>query len=220
MQPDVPSAPLTFDTARNRLWDELVHLHDTWEQYRKLYGHSEDRVKLLNSSARSFFALLQRLMVRDVILGISRLTDPPKSKGKSNLVLSVLLEDPRLTDRPELKAELASGINEAKRLAQPVREHRNRYIAHLDHATAIGAPDDPLPPIPGSSVDELITRMESVYHRYRGELDATDSSFELSTLGGFDSLLRVLEDAERWREHDTVERRRRYGLDSDENGAA
>jgi len=211
---------LTFDTARNRLWSELVHLHDTWEQYRKLYGHSEDRVKLLNTSARSFFALLQRLLIRDVILSISRLTDPPKSKGKSNLVLSLLLEDPRLSDRPDLKEELTSGINEAKQLSQPVREHRNRYIAHLDHATAIGAPDDPLPSIPGASVDELITRMETLYHRYRSELDATDSSFELSTLGGFDTLLRVLEDAERWRQHEIVERRQHYGVRPDRGGVA
>src|SRR5437879_4300451 len=128
MSPDIRPAPLTFDTARNRLWDELVHLHDTWEQYRKLYGHSEDRVKLLNTSARSFFALLQRLLVRDVILSVSRLTDPPKSKGKSNLVLSLLLEDPRLADRPEFKEELASGIKEARRLAQPVWGCRHRYI--------------------------------------------------------------------------------------------
>ena len=212
---------MTFDTARTRLWDEVIHLHDVWEQYRKLYGHSEDRVKLLNASARGFFARLQQLMVRDVILSISRLTDPPKSvKGEANLVLSTLLEDPRLANRAELMEELKSGIDEAKRLARPIRQYRNRYIAHFDQATAIGAPDDPLPPVPGSSVDNLIARIEAVCHRYRSELDAVDCSFELSTLGGFDALLRVLEDAERWRDHERLERRRYLGVGPDEGGAA
>ena len=211
---------MTLDTARNRLWDEVVHLHDVWEQYRKLYGHSEGRVRLLNASARGFFARLQQFMVRDVLLSISRLTDPPRSRGKPNLVLSVLLEDPRLANRPDLTEELTAEINEAKRLAQPIRQHRNRYIAHLDHATAIGAPDDPLPPVPGSSIDDLIARIETVCHRYRSELDGVDSSFELSTLGGFDALVRVLEDAERWRQHEGAERRRRHGLGPDDGGAA
>src|SRR5438552_2291692 len=146
-------------------------------------------------------------MVRDVILSISRLTDRPKSvRGEANLVLSTLLEDPRLANRPELMEQLKSGIDEAKRLAQPIRQHRDRYIAHFDQATAIGAPDDPLPPVPGSSVDELIAQIEAVCHRYRSELDAVDCSFELSTLGGFDALLRVLEEARRNRPASTVQR--------------
>src|SRR6266545_2453164 len=144
---------LTFDIARKRLWDELVNLHHAWEQYLKLYAHSEDRVKLLNASVRSFFAGLQRLLIRDVILSVSRLTDPPHSRGKANLVLSTMLDDPRLADRPQLKNQLESEISEVRKMAGPVRKHRNTYVAHLDHATAVGTSVDPLPGVTRGLVD-------------------------------------------------------------------
>jgi hypothetical protein len=211
---------VTFDVARKRLWDELVNLHHAWDQFLKLYAHSEDRVKVLNASARSFFAGLQRLLIRDVILSISRLTDPPRSLGKANLVLWSILDDQRLVDRPQLKEQLECEIREVRDMAGPVRKHRNTYIAHLDHATAVGTSVDPLPGVTRGLVDQLIARMEAAYHTYRSQLDETDVSFELSALGDVDQLASALEGGQQWREHERAERRRRYGLDPGTNGAA
>jgi hypothetical protein len=205
-----------YEVIRNRLWDELVHLHDVWDQYLSLYGHGPERVQLLNESARSFFAGLQRMMIREAMLCISRLTDPAQpGGGKNNLVLAVLLDDPKLDSSPKLKAKLSKELNRAKSGAAPIRKHRNRYIAHLDHATAIGAPDDPLPSVTRAAVEKVIQQMEAFYHRHSSELYDSDRVFELSSLGGTSSLIKALERARQWRKHENTELKREYGIEAD-----
>ena len=209
----------SFEEVHKRIWDELVHLHHTWAQYQALYGSSSERVRLLNQSARSFFAGLQRMMVRDVLLCISRLTDPPKDRKRDNLVLLRVLEDPKLQSHAQLEAYLATEIADITVQADPIRRHRNRYIAHLDHATAMGSRDDPLPPVTGEIVSGVISRMGETYHRYCSELYDSDVAFDLAALGDVESLVKALENAEKWRQHEVVEMKRRYGMLPDGNSA-
>jgi hypothetical protein len=61
-----------WDAFRN----ELIVLHAKWQQYRKLYGTSDERIGLLNSSAGFFFGLVHDVMWDDIVLHIARLTDP------------------------------------------------------------------------------------------------------------------------------------------------
>jgi len=212
----MPKPQGDFEETRKRLWDELVHLHHVWSQYLVLYGHSRERVQLLNQTARSFFASLQRLMIREVLLCISRLTDPLKSRDRDNLVLLRLLEDPELQAHQELRASLQAEIAAIRVHAMPIRKHRNRYIAHLDHATAIGADDDPLPPLPREIMDKAIERMGAAYHRYAREVYQTDVSFEVAALGDAESLTAALERGQKWRGHEIAEMRRQFGIQAGE----
>jgi AbiU2 len=59
-----------WDAFRN----ELIVLHAKWQQYRKLYGTSDERIGLLNSSAGFFFGLVHDVMWDDIVLHIARLT--------------------------------------------------------------------------------------------------------------------------------------------------
>lgn len=86
--------------------------------------------------------------------------------------------------------------------AGPIRKHRNRYIAHLDHATALGARDDPLPPLTGEMITAILGRMCDAYHRYALETYETDVSFALAGVGSAESLAKALERAEKWRQHE------------------
>ena len=88
------AAGKAFADTRTRIWNEIVSLHDAWAQYRYLFNESNERVQLLNTCASWFFATTQRLLMREVILGISRLTDPVKFGRFDNLVLSSLLLSP------------------------------------------------------------------------------------------------------------------------------
>lgn len=209
-----------FNEIRKRIWDELVHLHHGWQEYNALYGNSPERVQLLNRSARSFFGRLQRMMVRDVLLTISRLTDPARSAGRDNLVLLRLLEDPKLRCQSALKTFLEQEIESIRRDATSIHKHRNRYIAHLDHPTAIGASDDPLPPLTGEAITTLIGRMGAAYHRYASALYKTDVSFELDGLCSVGLLVAALERSEMWRQHELAESRRQFGIRPDEDGGA
>lgn len=187
-----------FDAARKRLWDELVSLHDTWAEYNYLYG-DKDRVRLLNACAPAFFARHERLLLREVILGISRLTDPPKTGKFDNLVLESLVLDPAVAEHEGLREELEPAIKAAVTAAAPIRTHRNKYIAHLDHGTAIGSPSEPLPGLKGKAITAVVTAMGEVYNVHGGRVRESHAFFESSSLGGADALVRILEKSERWR---------------------
>src|SRR6266566_7380600 len=100
----------SFDARRKRLWDELVILHDAWAQYSFLFNESQERIELLNACARWYFGTTQRLLMREVILGVSRLTDPPKTGKHANLVLASLLDDPSIDKHRGLRGELDKAI--------------------------------------------------------------------------------------------------------------
>ena len=76
----------------NRLYQELTLLCAKWQEYRKLYAVSPERVALLNRTAPFFFVTAERVFWEDILLHLARLTDPPKSAGKPNLSIMSLLK--------------------------------------------------------------------------------------------------------------------------------
>ena len=207
-----------FAKERKRLWDELVHLNDAWDEYLYLFGDKE-RVELLNRSGRWFFGLVQRVLIREVLLSVSRLTDNARMGRRANLTLDILLSDPRIADIPGLTEELAAAIADVRSQAEPIRVHRNRTIAHLDHATAIGSADDPLPSVPRDLVTAVVLKMGEVYNLHGGKTRESHASFELQPLGGPNYLMRVLEDGHRWRDAERARRNQQLGGGSDPSAA-
>lgn len=188
----------TFDARRKKLWDELVILHDIWAQYVYLFNESEERIRLLNACARWFFGTTQRLMMREVILGISRLTDPRKTGKHANLVLSSLLDDPGINHHQGLRAELEKAIEKVKVAAAPIRHHRDKYIAHLDEGTAVEATRHPLPGIKKGLIRQVIDDMGAVYNMHGSRTRDSHAFFELTALGSAQSLVEILVGSPRW----------------------
>src|SRR5687767_2404941 len=87
---------------RNLLYHELALQVDLWKQYQHLYMSSPQRVTLLNEHAKWFFATVQRAYLNELILGISRLTDPSSDSHGKNVVLEALLSDSRVIAKPAL----------------------------------------------------------------------------------------------------------------------
>jgi hypothetical protein len=73
--------------AFHRLWNDCVWLHLKWCEYRSVFGSSEARVDLLNTTARGFFGIVQDVLWQDVVLHICRFTDPAKTAGRETLSL-------------------------------------------------------------------------------------------------------------------------------------
>src|SRR5687768_1129117 len=73
------------------LYDALYQQQNTldavWQEFRKLYASSPERVEVLNRTASFFFSVTQELLWRDVLLRISRLLDPVKVAGKATLTV-------------------------------------------------------------------------------------------------------------------------------------
>lgn len=112
------------------LYRKLVELHMLWQQYRQLFGDSTETIQMLNRTAGLFFKVVQDELWDSVLLGISRMTDPPSTGAKKNLTVRSL---PMLLDDLSLRAEMEILCEEALHAASFAREHRNKRIAHLDH---------------------------------------------------------------------------------------
>ena len=118
------------------LFSQVAHLHTKWGIFCQLYASGNEIVKLLNWSSGSFFRVYQDVLAYDILLEISRLTDPKQTgKGKiarDNLTLERLSASIDEVKFPKLKDEIGTLIVESKNKCSFARVLRNKLIAHND----------------------------------------------------------------------------------------
>lgn len=130
-----PDSQEVFDA----LWQEVVGLHTRWIIFKQLYATDENRVALLNKVAGTFFAHLQGILIDDIILCLSRLTDPPQFGKRENLALEQLIEKLDPAKHSPLAASLKQQLQNLQEVCKPFRQNRNRRIAHSDLDTVLVA---------------------------------------------------------------------------------
>lgn len=140
---------------------KLIELHILWQQYLQLFDTAET-VHLLNRNAGLFFKIVQDELWDSVLLGISRMTDPPVSKGKKNLTLLLL---PSLLKEPALRFEIQDLCDKAVRETMFAREHRNKRIAHQDHDYLKNPNANPLSGISRKHIESMLASLRIVLNR-------------------------------------------------------
>lgn len=138
---------------------ELVELHLLWQQYRELFGDTTDTVQLLNRTAGLFFKIVQDELWDSVLLGVSRMTDPPGTGKHKNLTVQSL--SPLITDSA-LRAEAQDLCTKAVATAEFAREHRNKRIAHQDHNYLSNRKSNPLNGISRAAVESMLAALRDV----------------------------------------------------------
>jgi hypothetical protein len=83
----------------------------------------------MNEAAPQFFRIVQDELFDMIVLRIARLTDPPKSAGKSNLTIQQL---PARINEELFRREVADLVDAAVTAANFCRDRRHRRIAHRD----------------------------------------------------------------------------------------
>lgn len=157
------------------LYNEVAWLHAKWLQYRQLYAHSPKRIDLLNEVSGFFFRVVQNVLWEDVLLHLARLTDPPKSVGKTNLTL--LRIRPAITES-SLAEEVHKLVEVAVSQSSFARDLRNRRLAHLDLDLALGKGAKPLPGISRQNVENALSAIRDVLNRLAGHYLDTTVGFE------------------------------------------
>jgi hypothetical protein len=122
--------------------DHLLDIILLWKQYEQLFGADEATVRLLNGAAPLFFSVVQAQLWDSVMLGISRLTDPPLSAGKKTLSIRAL---PPLISDGGVRSKVEAAIHAAINAAEFARAHRNKRIAHNDLVHIMDRAANPLP---------------------------------------------------------------------------
>lgn len=159
-------------TSYYELHRKLNELHIIWLQYRQLFGTDAETVNLLNRTAGLLFKIVQDELWDSVLLGVSRMTDPPSTQKKKNLTIQSLPE--LITDAP-LRREVQLLCEKAVAAAQFAREHRNKRIAHQDHDYLCSRDSDPLSGISRALVEQMLESLRAVLNRLL--LHFKDSTF-------------------------------------------
>ena len=157
------------------LYRKLVELHILWQQYRQLFGDDTQTVHLLNRTAGLFFKIVQDELWDSVLLGVSRMTDPPATGKYKNLTIQSL---PQLITDPALRAEVQSLCDKASASAEFAREHRNKRIAHQDHNYLSNRGSDPLSGISRAQVEQMLEALRAVLNRLDGHFRDSTVMYE------------------------------------------
>ena len=102
-------------------------------EFRYLFDESEDRVNLLNViTGGAFLYDVQQIFWDDLMLCVTRLTDPPKMGRNENLTVGLLTSLPEVQSNQALCREVKRRVDAAIQSAEPCREYRHKRISHLD----------------------------------------------------------------------------------------
>ncbi len=123
------SAAATFDEFLDALNAEWARGIARLDEFERLYGKVE-HIALLNRIGGAFFADVQRILWDDLLLCVTRLTDPPETARAANLTIQRLPEFCGPVKLP-IK-ELEEQLNAAVKAAEFARSHRNKRISHKD----------------------------------------------------------------------------------------
>jgi len=159
--------PQAIDELFEFLRREVVWLHGRWIVFEQLYNKSADRVELLNEAASTFFYLLQHMMLDDLQLSLSKLTDPAKKNGS----LQQLQRRLKKHGDPKLSADADKVLQKLIEAATPFRTWRDKQIAHYDLGVALQQHVQPMPDIYYRAlaealrlVREYMNLIEGYYH--------------------------------------------------------
>lgn len=193
--------PCEIEDIWSFLHREVTWLHGRWRMYRQLYGTSEARINALNQVAPTFFYVLQNVLVDEVQLTLSRLSDPARTGRRENLTLETLLERIERLDIPSLTAELRSRLAAYRLTCEAIVVRRNKRIAHYDLDTHT-SPDRENLQGPSraeieAALDSLRVFMRTVYQHFEDSYMAYE---HFATLNDAEGLLRAVAQALRYQE--------------------
>lgn len=116
-----------------KIYDLAVEASETFELILSLFGTSEN-IKLINRTTPRVFSHFHNALLDGVILKLTKLTEPAKSKGSKNLSINYLIklleneESPIISQLKNPKQKIDSFLTE-------LRNIRNKRIAHNNLTT-------------------------------------------------------------------------------------
>ena len=176
--------------VHNRLVSECASLHFKWGDYVELFGAKPERVELLNRAAGPFFRLVQDSLWEDILLGLARFVDSPRSAGKDNLTLRRL----PLLVAPALRQSLGELVDACIETCGFARDWRMRHIAHRDLALALDRGAEPLAPATRLAVQTALAAVVAVLNAVEQHYLKSEVAYDLGHSHGSLQLLYVIRD--------------------------
>ncbi len=173
-----PTERLSANDVLMALRGRLFSLQLTLSDFNSLF-RDERAVSLLNDVAPSFFARVQKMIIRDAVLAVCAMTDPPEYRGKARLSIRTLAK--LGGDRTELNGK------ETSEAVSTLRNLRNEYLAHFDLEAAFGKEPSALL----CDIEQSVDFLQSWLRRFERDLNSQGPSeaVDQGTWMGADSLV-------------------------------
>ncbi|MEW6140367.1 MAG: hypothetical protein AB1733_19275 [Thermodesulfobacteriota bacterium] len=162
----------------NELKKEVQWLHARWLIYRQLFGHSERRIELLNESASVFFFVIEEVLVDEVQVSLSKLTDPARTRRHENLSLEQLHERVCELDGQGLSSRLREILDNLHEQCRGFRIRRNRRLAHLDLRTGLQQGATPLPGVSREMIAGALSLVRDYMNTIEGHYCESETGYE------------------------------------------
>ena len=197
--------PSDIDEVFGLLKKEITWLHARWIVYRQLFGRSNKRIDLLNECAPALFYVIQDVLIGEMQVSLSKLTDPARSGKFDNLSLEQLQKQMEGLGEPQLAARLRELLDELHSRCTPFRAWRNKQLAHLDLSTAMKSNPDPLPGISRQMIEEALELVREYMNEIQRRYCHSETGYEHFIMAGGDgeALVAVLRSGMRYEEHVT-----------------
>ncbi len=173
----------------NALSTEVSTLHVRWKQYRALFGHSPDRIALLNETGALFFRVVHDVLWENTLLSMARVTDNPGAGKRAKLSLMALgsVIDGELGIEVKALADTAN--------AGFVRDLRNRRFAHRNLTLALGTAAEPIPAIGRRDIEATLAAIRAVLNRVELHYFSSRVAYEetIPHLGGAEAVVAYLQ---------------------------
>lgn len=195
MQKNTPMSPPLKEKLK-AIDHEVQTLHFKWKFFSQLFTDPA-RVKILNATAASLFHSVEDSMLFDILLSITRLTDPPKSFKQENLSFENLIQE--MSDSP-LRTEVVNLLSRINEKTKDIRTWRDKKLSHNDLQKALGSFS--LPQIQMKELTDTLGHIRGIMNAIHRHFSDTTVMYEMCvTSNDGDNLLFYLEYAlEVWEE--------------------
>jgi len=179
---------LSIDLKRmNKIEIDERNMYAVCEPYvifSQLYATSKDRLNLLADTAPSFFRVVQRVLLDDILLSLSRLTDRPEIGGQRNLCIRRLADAVQGLGDPPFFASVLSQVEDIEASCRPFRVARNKRIAHTDLPTVFDRAGQPLPPVTRETIEKALSLLRGLLNFVVGHFESVETAYEYVQLIG------------------------------------
>jgi len=180
----VSNPPESIKDVYEKIQDEVLLMHTKLKIYRQLFRVSDKRLMLLSECAHNFFFLIQRVLMDDVLMSLSKLTDPARTKkGNENLSFDKLRDLVERNGDQELSSKLRKILSDLKKKCRVIQTHRNKRYAHNDLETLMKSGAN-LERIPVEMIEEVLTLTREYMNAF--ERDHCPSEGQISYEEGID----------------------------------
>jgi hypothetical protein len=169
-----------------------------WRLYEQLFATPES-IDLLNRHGAHAFGLIEDLLIKDVILCITRMMNPSKASWGDPANLATLLIDLAAYKQMALVERLTAIRDRVKPMGDGLRRWRDEHLSKNDYAAYVGmkADIDALPPNNRKMIEDVLSAMGEVLEELQAHYsNVAELPQDGARPGDFDELVGHLRELE------------------------